>query len=71
MCSGLHRMTMVRQRRQDNVTDLLAGWSPEDVRTLAAMFTRYNAAVTDHYLTSAPACQSVAHAPTTSVIVAG
>jgi len=48
---GLRRTGIVRNRRRDNLRELLQSWSPEDLETLGAMFGRYNAAVTDRYVT--------------------
>ncbi|WP_329133796.1 MarR family transcriptional regulator [Streptomyces sp. NBC_01476] len=52
---GLHLMEEVRTRRARNHADLLEGWSEEDLRTLATMFTKYNRAVAAKFLTDAPA----------------
>ena len=48
---GLRRAEAVRRRRRDNLRELLADWSPEDLETLGTMFGRYNAAVSDRYVT--------------------
>lgn len=48
---GLRRTEIVRNRRRDNLRGLLEDWSPEDVETLGVMFGRYNAAVSDRYVT--------------------
>lgn len=48
---GLRRAEAVRRRRRDNLSELLADWSPEDLETLGTMFGRYNAAVSDRYVT--------------------
>ena len=48
---GLRRTEIVRNRRRDNLRALLDGWSPEDLETLGIMFGRYNAAVSDRYVT--------------------
>lgn len=51
---GLRRMETVRERRTRNTADLLADWSEDDLRTLGAVFERYNRAVAAKYLTGAP-----------------
>lgn len=51
---GLRRMEVVRERRTASVADLLADWSEDDLRTLGAMFGRYNRAVAARHLTAAP-----------------
>lgn len=48
---GTCRMDTVRHRRLDNAADLLADWPESELRTLGAMFTRYNKAVAKRYLT--------------------
>lgn len=48
--AGIERMRATRRRRRGEVSSLLAGWSPDDLQTLAEMFTRYNAAVTEKYV---------------------
>ncbi|MGA8117025.1 MAG: MarR family transcriptional regulator [Actinocatenispora sp.] len=53
--AGVRQMEEVRQRRADNVGDLLADWSDTDVRALGSMFAKYNRAVADRYLTGDPA----------------
>ncbi len=50
---GLRRMEAVRARRTASVADLLDGWSESDLRTLGAMFFRYNRAVAARHLTAA------------------
>ncbi|MDI5965242.1 MarR family winged helix-turn-helix transcriptional regulator [Streptantibioticus silvisoli] len=50
---GLDRMAAVRRLRTDSIADLLAGWTPEDLRTLGTMFGRYNRAVAARHLTAA------------------
>jgi DNA-binding MarR family transcriptional regulator len=51
---GLRRMEAVRERRTRSMADLLADWSEDDLRTLGAMFERYNRAVAARHLTGAP-----------------
>ncbi len=48
---GVHLMEAVRARRARNHADLLEGWSEQDLRTLAAMFAKYNHAVAARFLT--------------------
>ncbi|MBN9100659.1 MAG: MarR family transcriptional regulator [Pseudonocardia sp.] len=48
---GLRRTEAVRDRRRENIRELLEDWSPEDLETLGVMFGRYNAAVSDRYVT--------------------
>jgi len=50
---GLDRMHAERARRRTATAELLDGWSDADLRTLGEMFTRYNRAVTEHYLDAA------------------
>lgn len=47
---GERRRDSVRRRRTANTAELLEGWNADDLRTLGAMFTRYNQAVADRYL---------------------
>ena len=47
---GRRRMEEVRARRTQVTADLLAGWTDDELRTLAEMFTRYNGTVARHYL---------------------
>jgi len=49
--AGLRRMATVRERRTENLADLLAGWSEGDLDTLGAMFGKYNRTITAKYLT--------------------
>lgn len=49
---GLRRTETVRHRRHDNLRELLEDWSPADLETLGVMFRRYNAAVSDRYVTN-------------------
>ena len=44
-------MEAVRGRGTENLADLLAGWSEGDLRTLGAMFDKYNRAIAAKYLT--------------------
>jgi DNA-binding MarR family transcriptional regulator len=48
---GRERMNAARVQRREAVAALLADWTEDEVRTLADMFTRYNRAVAEHYLT--------------------
>ncbi|SRR5260221_6233483 len=50
---GLRRMETVRGRRTENLADLLAGWSADDLDTLGVMFDKYNRAIAAKYLTGA------------------
>ncbi|MCW2721855.1 MAG: hypothetical protein QOG20_4993 [Pseudonocardiales bacterium] len=50
---GLRRAETVRQRRRQNLADLLETWSAEDLQTLGTMFDRYNVAVSDRYIAHA------------------
>ncbi|MGH3435057.1 MAG: MarR family transcriptional regulator [Sciscionella sp.] len=52
---GLERMNAERDRRRESTAELLAGWSEDDLRVLGEMFTRYNQAVGEHYLTDSRA----------------
>lgn len=52
---GKRRTTATRARRSRETGELLTGWSHDDLRTLAEMFTRYNQAVGRRYLTRARA----------------
>ena len=47
---GRRRMAATRDRRSRETGELLADWSGEDLRLLAAMFTRYNQALARRYL---------------------
>lgn len=49
--AGLRQMATVRERRTENLADLLTGWSAGDLDTLGAMFGKYNRAITAKYLT--------------------
>jgi DNA-binding MarR family transcriptional regulator len=57
--AGLAAMEIMRADRRAGTAELLAGWSEEDLRTLADMFTRYNRAVAEHHLIE-PAAPKVA-----------
>ncbi|MBW0102871.1 MarR family transcriptional regulator [Pseudonocardia sp. KRD-291] len=52
---GLARMRAERDRRRQDTAGLLAGWSEDDLGTLGEMFTRYNRAVAQRYLTATAA----------------
>lgn len=47
---GRRRLAATRQRRRNETSRLLEGWTADDLRTLAVMFTRYNEAVARRYL---------------------
>jgi DNA-binding MarR family transcriptional regulator len=49
---GRCRMAATRTRRSEETARLLADWSDDDLRSLAAMFTRYNQALARRYLTA-------------------
>lgn len=49
---GLDRMRAERDRRRHDTAELLADWNDEDLRTLGEMFTRYNRAVAQRYLSA-------------------
>lgn len=55
---GRRRLALTRRRRREETRRLLAGWSQEDLRTLAEMFARYNQAVAEKYL-SQPCLDSI------------
>ncbi|RZT86729.1 MarR family transcriptional regulator [Pseudonocardia sediminis] len=59
---GLERMRAERDRRRHDTAELLDGWSEADLRTLGEMFTRYNGAVAEKYLT-APTTATTSGAP--------
>lgn len=48
---GRRLMTRVSRQRRERTAALLEDWTDSDVRRLAEMFTRYNAAVAERYLT--------------------
>jgi DNA-binding MarR family transcriptional regulator len=50
---GAARMAAERSRREDNLGELLADWSPDERRTLAEMFGKYNKAVTERHIKTA------------------
>lgn len=50
--AGREAADAVRRRRRASIADLLADWDPQDVDTLGEMFTRYNGAVAEKYLTT-------------------
>jgi DNA-binding MarR family transcriptional regulator len=47
---GLRQMVVTRTRNRDFLKGLLDGWASDDVSTLSRMFTRFNDAVADLYL---------------------
>lgn len=51
--AGLRRMEAVRSARAESHADLLGGWTEEELRTLGAMFTKYNAAMARKFLAGA------------------
>jgi DNA-binding MarR family transcriptional regulator len=48
---GRSRMAAERARRERNLAELLADFSPAEAGTLAEMFAKYNKAVTARYIT--------------------
>src|SRR4030088_1255572 len=50
----LRQMAVTRSRNRDFLRELLDGWAPDDVSTLSHMFTRFNDAVADRYLSPGP-----------------
>jgi DNA-binding MarR family transcriptional regulator len=51
---GHSRMLATRARRSQVTAELLADWSDEELRTLGAMFSRYNEALARKFLTASP-----------------
>lgn len=51
---GQQREEATRRRRLESTAELLDGWSNADLQMLARMFTRYNQAVAQQYLTPPP-----------------
>jgi DNA-binding MarR family transcriptional regulator len=49
---GLARMRHVRRQRTESVTELLADWSDEDLRTFDEILGKYNKTVAQRYLTA-------------------
>ena len=49
---GLELMALTRQRRLTVSGELLADWTPDELRTFAELLTRHNDAVAARYLTS-------------------
>lgn len=47
---GRSKTAYVRRRRADDLAELLADWSEDELRTLGAMFDKYNRAVAARYL---------------------
>jgi DNA-binding MarR family transcriptional regulator len=47
---GRSRMGQVRSRREGDLAELLADWSPAERRRLAEMFAKYNKAVIERYV---------------------
>jgi DNA-binding MarR family transcriptional regulator len=47
---GSSRMAAERARRERNLAELLADFSPAEAGTLAQMFAKYNKAVTERYI---------------------
>ena len=59
---GLAKMAYVRRRRADDLAELLADWSEDELRALGRMFGKYNRAVAARYLSDAgPAEPAVRH----------
>lgn len=50
--AGRDAVETVRRLRRASIADLLASWPADDVQTLGEMFTRYNDAVGDRYLSA-------------------
>lgn len=48
---GHRRMMATRARRSQVIAELLADWTEDEVRTLGAMFSRYNQALARRFLT--------------------
>lgn len=48
---GAELMRHVQARRTENIADLLAAWTDEDVRALGTILAKYNCAVSAKYLT--------------------
>jgi DNA-binding MarR family transcriptional regulator len=46
---GHRQMTATRVRLRDVLSELLDGWTQDDLWTLGGMFTRFNQAVTNRY----------------------
>ncbi|WP_346777088.1 MarR family transcriptional regulator [Streptomyces sp. HNM0575] len=64
---GLATMTYVRQRRAEDLAELLAGWGEDELRTLGEMFGKYNRAVAARYLSGqAPSGEQPVAEPTQS-----
>ncbi|GIH20832.1 MarR family winged helix-turn-helix transcriptional regulator [Rugosimonospora africana] len=51
---GHARAVRVRRLRRDNLVELLAGWTEEELRACGDGFARYNRAVAEHYLGARP-----------------
>lgn len=56
---GERRREVTRRRRVESTAELLDGWNPDDLTTLARMFTRYNQAVAHAFLLPGPLDQAV------------
>ncbi|PWI46166.1 MarR family transcriptional regulator [Streptomyces sp. ICBB 8177] len=54
---GLRQMEAVRRRRARDIGELLADWSEDELRTLGAVFDKYNRAVAARYLTGPEASE--------------
>jgi DNA-binding MarR family transcriptional regulator len=63
---GRHLMEAVRTRRADNLADLLADWSEDDLRHLGVMFAKYNSTVAAKYLTGGAPGSPAATRPRTT-----
>jgi DNA-binding MarR family transcriptional regulator len=50
--SGLADLRAERAARRAATATLLSGWAEQDLEALGDMFTRYNKAITEHYLDS-------------------
>lgn len=49
---GISAMEAVRGRRLDGTAEMLDDWSETDLQHMAALFSRYNAAITRRYLSA-------------------
>lgn len=48
---GRRRTDATRERRRAATADMLADWTPDELRTLGELLTRYNKAVADRWFT--------------------
>lgn len=47
---GRRQLALTRERRRERTVELLDGWSEDELRTLGAMFRKYNSAIAERYL---------------------